>query len=396
MGIYECWLCLWGVGLGVLCVASNIPHLVAAATNGASLSTAEQLRLFIELAPAGIAIFDRDMRFIATSRRFAEDYGVPSARLVGRCLYDVFPEISERWRAIHNRCLAGAIERCDEDIFPRANGALDWVEWEIRPWQDMSGAIGGIALTAEIITRRKQIEAALGAAKAEAESANLAKSKFLAAASHDLRQPFQAMRLFLDLLGSMDLEAKVRRPLGGLANAVAAGEELLVTLLSVSALEAGTIQTHVAPFPVHEMLAEIQAEHCGIAAERGLRLQLSCPAVSVVSDRVLLKRMIRNLVHNALRYTEQGGILIAGRRRGDHLVVQVWDTGDGIPADKLAAIFGDSYQMGNVSHDGSKGLGLGLLTVQRMGRLLDHPVEVVSRLGRGSVFSIAMPLACGS
>jgi len=117
-----------------------------------------QLRLFIERAPAAIAMFDREMRYLAVSRRFAEDLRIKEQDLVGRSHYNVFPEISERWRDIHRRCLAGATERCDEDAFARADGQTDWIKWEIRPWYDEQGAIGGIILFSEVITERKRIE----------------------------------------------------------------------------------------------------------------------------------------------------------------------------------------------------------------------------------------------
>ena len=116
------------------------------------------LRLFVEYSPAAIAMFDRDMKYIVASRRYLADYNLAEQNLVGRSHYDVYPEIPERWREIHRRCLAGAIERCDEDPFPRADGRLDWVRWEIRPWYEKAGEIGGVILFSEVITERKKVE----------------------------------------------------------------------------------------------------------------------------------------------------------------------------------------------------------------------------------------------
>ncbi len=116
------------------------------------------MRLFVEHAPAAIAMFDRSMRYIAVSRRFLTDYDLGDQDLTGRSHYDVFPEISERWKEIHRRCLAGAVERSEEDPFPRKDGDLDWVRWEIHPWQDIDGEIGGIILFSEVITQRKRLE----------------------------------------------------------------------------------------------------------------------------------------------------------------------------------------------------------------------------------------------
>ena len=200
------------------------------------------------------------------------------------------------------------------------------------------------------------------------------------------------MRLFLDVLQGMEIGSQAQKPLKGLANAISAGEELLNALLSISALESGTIKPQIESLALRDVLDEIVCEHSGLAKERGLRMRLFCPTVDVVSDRVLLKRMVRNLVQNALHYTHGGGVLIAGRRRGENILIQVWDSGDGIPPDQLVAIFEDSYRVGNPCHDGSSGLGLGLLTVQRTASLLGHSVDVESRLAHGSVFSIMVPL----
>jgi len=124
---------------------------------------AERLRLFVEYAPAAVAMFDRKMRYLAVSRRYATDYRTRSRDLLGRSHYDVFPEIPDRWREIHRRCLAGAVEKCDEDPFPRPDGTVDWVRWEIHPWRDFTGEIGGIILFSEVVTQRKQAEDRLAA-----------------------------------------------------------------------------------------------------------------------------------------------------------------------------------------------------------------------------------------
>ncbi|MBV5330992.1 PAS domain S-box protein, partial [bacterium] len=117
-----------------------------------------KLKLFVEYAPAAIAMFDRDMKYIAASRRFLADYNLKDENIIGRSHYEIFPEISERWKEIHRRCLAGAIEKEEEDPFPRMDGTLDWVRWEIHPWNDRSGEIGGIILFSEVITERKLAE----------------------------------------------------------------------------------------------------------------------------------------------------------------------------------------------------------------------------------------------
>ncbi|MTJ80451.1 MAG: ROK family protein [Telmatospirillum sp.] len=238
------------------------------------------------------------------------------------------------------------------------------------------------------LTRRE-----LAAAKAEAALADAAKSRFLAAASHDLRQPFQAMNLYLQVLETLPQEDRARKALALLRTSMEAGEELLQALLDISAFEAGIIAPNVTRFPIAPLLDELAGEYHCVALEHGLSFRTFPVEAVVETDRVLAKRMCRNLVHNAFRYTRDGGILIGCRRRGARILVQVFDTGPGIPADKLQMIFEDFYQLDNPARDRSKGLGLGLSIVQRTAHLLGQDVWVASRPGHGSVFSVTLPLA---
>ncbi|MEW5728252.1 MAG: sensor histidine kinase, partial [Pseudomonadota bacterium] len=244
---------------------------------------------------------------------------------------------------------------------------------------------------------KRNLETALDEARraqAAAASADAAKSRFLAAASHDLRQPFQAMQLYTQVLDALVIEPpRARQALDGLRNAIDAGDELLRSLLDVSSIEAGTVKPHIASFPVVEVIDEVTTEYETVAAERGLTFHVCRSPATVETDRVLLKRIVRNLIHNAFRYTEEGGVLVGCRRRGDRLLIQVWDTGPGIPPDQLEMIFEDFYQLDNPARDRSKGLGLGLSVVRRMARLLCHELTVESRVGKGSVFTIAVPVA---
>ncbi|NYZ14662.1 response regulator [Azospirillum sp. RWY-5-1] len=227
----------------------------------------------------------------------------------------------------------------------------------------------------------------------EAEMAVAAKARFLAAASHDLRQPFQAMRLFHHLMLDglrTDRAQEHHRHLGA---AMESGEALLNALLDVSTLEAGTVRPHVVDLPLRPLLAAKLDEVRPAAAQKGLRLRLrACPAI-VRSDPTLLGRIIGNLLANAVRYTAAGGILVGCRVHGTQLRIDVWDTGPGIPADKLDHVFEDFVQLDNAARDHRQGLGLGLSVVQRTARLLGHPLTVRSRVGKGSLFAVSVPLA---
>jgi signal transduction histidine kinase len=230
------------------------------------------------------------------------------------------------------------------------------------------------------------------AARRAADEASAAKSAFLAAVSHDLRQPVQAMRLFHTVMAEQagpDLAPVVVR----MGQALTSGEELLAGIVELSVLETGQVTATSGSFAVGEALAEVIADCAPAAAAANLRLRWVPSSVVLVSDRVLFKRMVRNLVMNAIRYTRRGGIVVGCRHRNGGLMVQVVDSGIGIPLDRQKMIFEAFYQLGNPARDRSKGLGLGLAIVQRLGALLGYPVSVCSQVGKGSVFSIEVATA---
>ncbi len=228
--------------------------------------------------------------------------------------------------------------------------------------------------------------------KEEAERANVAKSRFLAAASHDLRQPLHAMALFVSALKDESQEPETRRRLlDQLTTSVESLEGLFHALLDVSKLDAGIVRPEVRDFPVQAIFDRISREYATEAADKGLRMRL-VPACAVVrSDATLLERILRNLVYNAIRYTNAGGVVVGCRRRGDAVRIAVCDSGVGIEPAHLTDIFQEFYQVANPERDRNKGLGLGLAIVDRLARLLNHPLDVVSVPGRGSVFSITVP-----
>lgn len=263
----------------------------------------------------------------------------------------------------------------------------------VEPMYDEDDALCGVICAAIDVTQSWQIKSALAAAHLKAERASREKSRFLAGASHDLRQPFQAMGLFRHLLETRltDPEAlELTRKLGGAINA---GEALLSALLDTSALESGKVQPKIQDISLRPLAERLGHEIAPQAAAKGLEFRLRVPEAVVRSDPVLLERMLRNLLVNALRYTQEGGILLGARRRGDRVSVEVWDTGCGIAKDQLDLIFEDFYRCGTDERNSGQGLGLGLSTVRRMSQILDLPVKVESRLGRGTMFSISVPLA---
>lgn len=244
-------------------------------------------------------------------------------------------------------------------------------------------------LEARVLSRTAELEQA----KAMAERANEAKSRFLASASHDLRQPFQAMTLFRDVLDTMLTTPHQREVLQALGKAMDSGRDLLNALLHVSTLEAGITVPQHEKVRLNELLAGLAEEYRHQAQSQGLEFRFVPCSATIVSDPVLLGRMVRNLLANALRYTPEGRVLLGCRRRGNRIVLEVWDTGIGIPPDRQAEIWEEFTQLGNLERDRSKGLGLGLAIVSRTASLLSLPIGVRSVVGKGSVFFVELPRA---
>lgn len=225
-----------------------------------------------------------------------------------------------------------------------------------------------------------------------AEAANVAKSRFLASASHDLRQPVHALGMFVGALRDRPLDQESRRLVGQIENSVGALDSLFAAILDISRLDAGVIETHAQAFPIQMLLERICRDEAPAAERKGIALRLMRCSLNVQTDPILLERVLRNLVSNAVRYTERGGVIV-GCRRGSRLSVEVWDSGCGISADQQDLIFQEFYQVGNSERDRTKGLGLGLAIVRRLTRILDIPMVLQSRPERGSGFKLSVALA---
>lgn len=227
----------------------------------------------------------------------------------------------------------------------------------------------------------------------EVERANLAKSRFLAAASHDLRQPLHALNLFAAQLGGQADPAERARLVTRIDAAIDSMNELFNALLDMSKLDAGVLAPDIADVPAAHLLGRIETTFAAAAREKGLRLGVVPSRAWIRTDAILLERILLNLVSNAIRYTPRGGVIVGCRRRGDSVRIEVWDTGIGLAADQHRSIFGEFYQVGAPAPGERGGLGLGLSIVDGLCRLLGHPVDLVSRPGKGSRFAVSVPRA---
>jgi len=261
-----------------------------------------------------------------------------------------------------------------------------------------SGAYGSfesaVILTEKVKERTLQLQQALNElekAKGKAEHANLTKTKFLAAVSHDLLQPMSAARLFTTALQELDLPPEAMKLVNSLNYSMEDVESLVSTLVDICKLDAGVVKPDITSVNINTLLQYLADEFRQQANLAGLRLRFVPSNAMIATDCQLLARILRNLLSNAIRYTDQGDILLGCRRHQEGLMIQVWDTGVGIPQDKLTEIFLEFKRLPNEHSRGAKGLGLGLSIVDKISRILGNQIYVRSTLGKGSVFSILVP-----
>jgi two-component system, sensor histidine kinase len=248
----------------------------------------------------------------------------------------------------------------------------------------------GLRASIEVRLRNDELVEELRAQKKAADEANVAKSRFLAVASHDLRQPLHSLELFVQALEDTPLPAHAQQLVGNVRRSVDSMEELFDGLLDISRLDAGVVRAREEVIALAELFERLSFEYATIAQRKGLRLRVMKTSLCVRSDPTLFARILRNLVANAVRYTERGRVTVGCRRRGERVSVEVWDTGPGIPAEKCTEIFQEFTQLGNPERDRRKGLGLGLAIVERLAKLLGHSVLLRSRVGKGSVFAVSV------
>ncbi len=368
----------------------------------------------LENISQGVSVVDADLRLIAWNRRYQDMLGYPDGMLyVGRPIADLIHWSAERAEMNELGPQTASIEEQVHRRLAHLRAGQPYVFQRVRTngqviemrGQPLPG--GGYVTSFNDITDYKHAERALREINEtleqrveqrtrEAEAAQQSKTRFLAAVSHDVLQPLNAARLFASALRETpDAEERVRLA-ERVDAALRAAEDLLDGLLDVSRLDAGALQPDIADFDAAELLRELAAQYAPSAAGRGLALRVRAAPTPVRSDRRLLRRALQNFLANALRYTRDGGALLALRRRGDAVELQVWDTGPGIPAHHLGQIFEEFRRFDTpqprADLDGERGLGLGLSICQRIARILGHPLQVHSRVGHGSMFSIRVPL----
>ncbi len=305
-------------------------------------------------------------------------------RLIGRRLSD-FIDFEDDWPPTRRVGTTHRMER----LVRSGNGAESgWALVSAAPLATEQGE--GAIISLADVSDLKRKEQGLIRAKEETERAIRAKSRFFAAASHDLRQPLQALALFSTALEMHVSTPAARNILSSIKLSLSTMEDMFDTLLDMSRLEAGVLKAEPEVFLINDLLERLEVEFAPQAARKGLALRVVPSSAAIHSDPALLGRILRNFLANAIRYTRAGKILLGCKRRGGNLLIMVGDTGVGIAEDQRLAIFEEFFQ--GAEGQGATGLGLGLAIVQRLARLLSHRLALRSRLGHGSIFSVEVPM----
>jgi len=375
------------------------------------------LQSAIENITLGVSVIDNQQRIVAWNQRYINLFKYPKGFVqVGRPIADLV-----RYNLIAAKLPKAKIEALIEDRLKLMRDGTAHEYERSRPdgstllIQGNPSPGGGFVTTFADITDLKKTTQALKEtniyleervkertqelsvlndqllqAKSVAEQANQSKTRFLASASHDLLQPLNAAKLFTSALHQQE-DGNNKALVENIDHSLTAAEEILSTLLDISKLDAGILETHVADFCIQDILKQLNAEFSAIAENENLTLKTVPCSKTVHSDPQLLRRVIQNFLSNAMRYTSRGKILLGCRHLKGSLRIEVWDTGPGIPENEIGMIFEEFKRLPQHGHDKS-GLGLGLAIVDRVSHALDHPVKVRSELGKGSVFSITVPI----
>jgi two-component system CheB/CheR fusion protein len=348
----------------------------------------------VETAQAIVLLLDNNGRVLQVNPYFEQLTGYRAEDVVSQDWFSTFLPENDRAtiRTLFDEVMRIGINPGHTNAIVAADGSLHSIEWRAKNMTDSHGNVIGLRNVGHDVTDRIENERALIAAKREAEHANAAKSRFLAAASHDLRQPLQTISLLNEVLARETDNPIALKALETQSDALCVIEGLIGAYLDMSKLEAGIIKPEFTQVCIAELFAQLNSEFAPVAQQRGIKFRISASNVSVRSDAELLRQILENLLGNAIKHTRPPGrVVIGARRRGTRILLQVWDTGSGIPTDQLEAIFEEFHQLENPARDRQKGLGLGLAIAQRLANLLGHQINVRSTLGKGSVFEIEVP-----
>ncbi|MBN2430764.1 MAG: response regulator [Acidobacteria bacterium] len=353
----------------------------------------EMLRIFVQNVPAAIAMLDRSMTYLAASRHYCASLRLDPDQIIGRSHYDLLPDIKPAWYEEHRRALAGEIRR-GEESWVRADGQTEWLWWELRPWRDEKGEIGGLLTSGEIITRQKKLEAELREAKIAAENASRAKSEFLANISHELRTPLSSIFGLTEMTLASRLNQEQRTNLEMVKESAGALLQIINDLLDISRIEALEMSFQTQLFGLRQTVSAIIDPFRPLARRKGLRLQLRIPPTiphSLVGDPDRVGQVLRNLLSNAIKFTRHGSVTIQIKEMDSQtgttgLLFRIRDTGIGIDPVHHSRLFQNFSQIHSSYDKEFGGTGLGLAISKKLVEAMGGTIWFESDGHSGSTF----------
>lgn len=391
----------------------------------------QNIRIYTDNVPVLIAYLDRQQRYLFVNKAYADTFSLNRHTVAGVHCTELFSDQEYKSRQPYiEEALKGRRQRFELPL-PEKAGHERFAEVTYIPHLSEYGEVQGYFTLYQDITERLIAEDALQEtnenlelrvkerthalsvvnkelrkentirslmedelrqAKSEADAANVGKTRFLAAASHDLLQPLNAARLFTSALAQQSHNPETAQLVDHLDGSLKAAEELITAILDISKLDAGALEPSVTDFSLEGLFSTLNADFTALAKEKQLKFRMiNCKQV-IRSDQKLLRRILQNFLSNAIRYTQSGSVLLGARRQGSALNLEIWDTGVGIAEDKLSEVFEEFRRIDNPKHSQVQGLGLGLAITERIARMLQHEVNVRSWPGKGTVFSVKVPL----
>jgi PAS domain S-box-containing protein len=373
-------------------VEARTAELVQA--NAALAESEQRLRLFIENAPSAIAMFDCQMRYLAVSRRWLTDYSLGEQDIIGRSHYEVFPSIPERWKQEYQSVLDGEIVKCEEDSFQQTDGRTDWLRYELHPWYNSTGEVGGIIMFMEVITFRKEAERKLQLANAELTRSNQELEQFAYVASHDLREPLRKIKSYTELLDENyqgQLDAKADKYITYIVDGTVRMQNLITDLLTYSRVGKGDVKQE--PVALGTVLEQTLTDLSSTIEENSALVTVK-PLPTVKANPTQMVQLFQNLIANALKFRREATpeIHVEAQLQDDRWLICVRDNGIGIKPQYLERIF-EIFQRLH-SRDKYPGTGIGLAICRKIVKSHGGSIWVESEPGLGTTFYFSLPTFC--
>ncbi|TNE80373.1 MAG: PAS domain-containing sensor histidine kinase [Bacteroidetes bacterium] len=354
-------------------------------------------KLFIAQAPTAIAMLDNRMNYIACSAKWQSDYGLEGKNIIGKNHYIIFPEIGSEWKHIHQQCLQGKVRKSDRDSFKRLDGTMQWLRWEVRPWYELDGSIGGLLMFTEDITEQEHSREKLADLNLELQEANEQKNRLFSVLAHDLRGPFSGIYTMLDIIKTdyqnieksdlYDLIQHIHENAGNM-------QELLDDLLLWSKEQMGNSTFKASAMPIEEPVNQVIKSLNAIMEKKDITLAVDLEKADLYFDEGAFKVLVRNFITNAVKFSNPSSqVEIIGRIMGNKYSFHVIDHGIGMSEFTLKKLLQEETIESHWGTAGEKGSGIGLSICRSYIKKGNGKLDIDSKEGEGTTVSVQIPLA---